>query len=93
MFLGASESFAILRVTTLLKIESESCLVMSSALRPPGWQPTRLLCPLDSPSKNTEVGCYSLFQGIFQTQGSNTGLLNYRQILYHLSPWGSSEYY
>ena len=35
--------------------------------------------------KNTGVGCYSLLQGIFLTQGSNLGLLHYRQILYHLS--------
>ena len=29
--------------------------------------------------------CHSLLQGIFQTQGSNLGLLHCRQILYHLS--------
>ena len=32
---------------------------------------TRLLCPWDSPGKNTRVGCHSLLQGIFLTQGSN----------------------
>ena len=37
------------------------------------------------PSKNTGVGCYFLFQGIFQTQGSNPHLLCllHWQILYH----------
>ena len=30
-------------------------------------------------------GCHSLLQGIFLTQGSNLGLLQYRQSLYHLS--------
>ena len=35
--------------------------------------------------KNTGVGCHSLLQGIFPTQGSNLGLLHCRQILYHLS--------
>ena len=30
-----------------------------------------LLCPWDSPGKNTEVGCHALLQGIFPTQGSN----------------------
>ena len=30
--------------------------------------------PGDSPGKNTRVGCYDLFQGIFPTQGSNPGL-------------------
>ena len=31
--------------------------------------------PLDSPGKNTGVGCHSLLQGIFWTQGSNPCLL------------------
>ena len=35
------------------------------------------------------MGCLSLLQGIFQTQGLNPGLLYYRQILYHLSHEGS----
>ena len=45
----------------------------------------RLLCPWDSSGKNTGVGCHSLLQGIFLTQGSNLGLLHHRQILYPLS--------
>ena len=32
-------------------------------------------------SKNTGVGCHSLFQGIFPIQGSNSHLLHCRQIL------------
>ena len=36
-----------------------------------------------------EVGCPFLLQGIFLTQGSNPGLLFYRQILYHLNLQGS----
>ena len=40
-------------------------------------------------AKNTGVGCHSLLQGIFLTQGSNPGLLHYRQILYQLSYMGS----
>ena len=39
----------------------------------------------DSPGKNTGVGCHALLQGIFPTPGSNLGLLNCRQILYHPS--------
>ena len=35
------------------------------------------------------MGCHSLLQGIFPTQGSNPGLLHYRQILYQLSHQGS----
>ena len=38
---------------------------------PYGLWPTRLLCPWDSPGKNTGVGCHALLQGIFLTQGSN----------------------
>ena len=39
----------------------------------------------DSPGKNTGVGCHVLLQGIFSTQGSNSGLLHCRRILYCLS--------
>ena len=39
--------------------------------------------------QDTGVGCHSLLQGIFPTQGSNPGLLHCRQILYHLSHQGS----
>ena len=42
---------------------------MSDSLRPYGLLPARLLCPWDSPSKNPEVGCHVLLQGIFPTQG------------------------
>ena len=36
---------------------------------------TRLLCPWDSPDKNTAVGCPALPQGIFSTWGLNPCLL------------------
>ena len=62
---------------------------MSNSLRSHGLQPTRLLCPWDSPGKNTGVGCHFLLQRIFPTQGMNPDLLHYRQILYHLSHQGS----
>ena len=41
----------------------------------------RLLCPQNSPGKNTGVGCRALLQGIFPTQGPNPHLLHlmYRQ--------------
>ena len=45
--------------------------------------------PWSSLGQNTAVGSFSLLQGIFPTQGSNSGLLHRRQILYHLSPQGS----
>ena len=40
-------------------------------LRPHRLQPAMLLCPWDSPGKNTGAGCHALLQGIFLTQGSN----------------------
>ena len=43
----------------------------------------------DSPGQNTGVGCLSLLQGIFPTQGSNPGLPPCRWILYCLSHQGS----
>ena len=48
-----------------------------------------ILCPWNSPSKNTRVGSCSLLQGIFLTQGLNPGLLPCGQILYSLSHQGS----
>ena len=42
-----------------------------------------------SREKNTGVGCHFLLQGILLTQGSNSGLLHCRHILYHLSYEGS----
>ena len=58
---------------------------MSNSLRPHGLYPTSLLCPWDSPVKNTGAGCHSLLQGIFLNQEWNLGLLHCRQILYFLS--------
>ena len=65
-----------------------SCSVISDSLQPHGLQPARLLCPWDSPGKNTGVGSLSLLQGIFPTQELNQGLLHCRQILYQLSYQG-----
>ena len=58
--------------------------VVSNSLWPDGLQPTRLLCPWDSPGKNTGVGCHALLQGIFPTREQNPGLPHCRQILYCL---------
>ena len=60
--------------------------VMYDSLQPHGLQPARLLCPWDSPGKNTGVGIHSFLLEIFPTQGLNLGLLHCRQILYHLLP-------
>ena len=58
---------------------------MSHSLQPHGLQPARLLCPWNSPGRNTGVGCHSHLQGISLTQGLNPRLLHCRQILYCLS--------
>ena len=65
--------------------------VLSDSLGPRGLWPTRLLCPWDSPGKNTGVGGHSLLQGIFPTQGLNPDLLRCRQTLYCLSHQGSPK--
>ena len=56
----------------------------SDSLRPHGLVSARLLYPWNSPGKNTGVGSYSLFQGIFPTQRSNPGFWHCRQIRYCL---------
>ena len=43
-------------------LESASCSV-SNSLQPHGQQPTRLLCPCNSPDKNTAVDCSFLSPG------------------------------
>ena len=65
-----------------------TCSVTSDSVTP-RTVPTRLLCPWDSPCKNTGVGCHALLQGVVPTQGSNPGLLHCKQILYCLSHQGS----
>jgi len=70
-----------------LKCESESCSVVSDSLRLHG-----LYSPWNSPGQNTEVGSLSLLQGIFPTQGSNSGLPHCRDILYQLSHKGSPNW-
>ena len=54
-----------------------------------GLESARCLCPWNFPGKNTGVGSYSLFQGIFLTQGLNPIPLHCSQILYHLSHQGN----
>ena len=53
---------------------------MSDSLRPHELHPARLLCPWNSPGKNTGVGCCSLLQRIFSTQELNLGLEHCRGI-------------
>ena len=76
---GASQ--AALVITSI----SVSRSVLSDSLQPHELYSIRLLCPWDSPGKNTGVGCSRE-----QTQGSNPGLPHCRQILYYLNHWGNS---
>ena len=60
----------------LLSAASAKSLQHCLTLRPHGQWATRLLCPWDSPGKNTGVGSQALLQGIFLTQGSNSRLMS-----------------
>ena len=64
--------------------ESESRSVVSDSLWPHG-----LHSPCNSPGQDTGLGCHSLRQGIFPTQGLNPGLPHCRWTLYQLSYQGS----
>ena len=63
--------------------------VMSNSLWPYELQPTRLLCPWDSPGKNTGEGCHFLLQEIFPSQRSNPRLLYWQVDSLPLSHLGS----
>ena len=52
-------------VSSVQMLVTQACLT----LWPHGLKPARLLCPWDSPGKNTGVGCHALLQGLFLTQG------------------------
>ena len=69
-----------------------SCSVMSDSMWPHGLQPPRLLCPWDSPGKNTGVGCHVILQGIFVTPASNLHLLHWQADSLPLSHLGSPIY-
>ena len=43
---------------------------MSDSVRPRRWQSIRLLCPWDSPGKNTGAGCHFLLQCMKVKSGS-----------------------
>ena len=60
---------------------AHSCPTLSDPME---CSPQRLLCPWNSPCKNTGVGCHFLLQDL-PDLGSNLGLPHCRQILYHLS--------
>ena len=83
-------SFSTTNLASSLLCGFVSHSVLSDALRPNGLQSTKLLCPWNSPDKNTGVGSCSLLQGIFPTQESKPCLPHCWWILYCLSHQGSS---
>ena len=81
-------SFISLDTTVRACVRAQSC---SDSLPPHGLQPARLLCPWDSPSRNTGRGCHFLLQGIFLTQGLNLRLLHWKMNSLPLSHLESSR--
>ena len=65
--------------------------VVSNSLWPHGLEPAWLLCPWDSPGRNTGVGCHVLLQGTFPTQGSNYCLLCPLHCRWILYCWATRE--
>ena len=55
-----------------MKLVAQSCPTLCD---PMDGSPPGSLCPWESPGKNTGVGCHTLLQGLFLTQGSNPHLL------------------
>ena len=78
-----------LRDTVCISVCIAVCIsrsVVSDSLRPSGlYVAHQAPLPINPPGKNTGVGRRGLLQGIFLTQGLNSGLLHCKQTLYHLS--------
>ena len=89
IFLGLWD-LQLLFLLILWKVKGIVASVTSNSLRPHGLQPTRLLCPWNSPGKNTGVNCHTFLQGLFPTQGSSPHLLHHLhwQVLFPLVPCG-----
>ena len=64
---------------------AHSCLTLCNQL-------IRLLCPWDSPGKNTGVGCSFLLQEIFPTQGWNLHLLHWQVNTFTTEPPGKPRF-
>ena len=95
LYLQSLEGFTVQIFTSwvnysVLCLVAQSCPTICDAMdsSPPGSSVHG-----DSPGKNTGVGGHAFLQGIFTAQGSNSGLLHCRRILYHLSPQISSVIY
>ena len=80
-----STPFVLGQMLSLYVLSVKSLSHVQTLCEPHGLQPARLLCPWNSPGNITGVGCPFLLQGIFSTQGSNSGLPHCRQIFYCLN--------
>ena len=69
----------------LLSLSNVSHSAVSDSLQTQELR-VRLLYPLNSPGKNTGMGCHSLLQGTFWTQGLNPCLLRLRWQVRSLPP-------
>ena len=74
----------------LFHVCAKSLSVVLDSLQPTGLWPPRFLYPRDFSGKNIGVGCHTLLQGIFLSQGvhPHLQLLHCRWILYH---WDTRE--
>ena len=77
---------------TVKLLQEQLLCCVSCSISPILCNPTDSSPPWNSPGKNAGVGCHSLLQGIFLTQGLSLSLLHCRQILYHLSHQTSPGY-
>ena len=66
-------------------LAAQSCLTLCSLV---GCSLAMLLCPWNSPGKDTGVGWHSFLQGIFPTQGWNLSLLHCKQTILSSEPPG-----
>ena len=71
-------------------LKSESRSVVSDSLQPHGLQPMALPS-MGFSRQEYWSGCHFCLQGIFLTQGLNTGLPHCREMLYCLSHQGSTK--
>ena len=77
-FLGCYSKWCSLFIVTFCCCYCLFAKLCPTLLLPHGPWPARVLCPWDFPGKNMGMGCHFLLQGIFPTQGLNSGLLHWQ---------------
>ena len=89
-FVPRNVSFTVIHQSlNFLVVLCVSHSVVSNCLWLHRLQPARLLCPWNSPGKNTGVGCHYLLHG---ASPLNLGLLHCRRIPYCLSYQGRQKF-